>query len=368
LETADCWPALNPLNIETLYSFATRALRCLDPETAHRLAIRSLEAGIVPEAKPLPGNLRTVVWGRQFAQPLGVAAGFDKDAEVMAPLLRAGAGFVEIGAVTPQPQPGNPKPRVFRLPEDGAVINRYGFNSAGHSVAHERMAAFRRYSRLGNGVVGVNLGMNKDETDPPAAYRAGVEQFAAVADFLTINVSSPNTPGLRDQQQEGLLSAIVDAAREALDMASHRPSLLVKLSPDLSDDAVDALVSRLSEEGKVDGWIVSNTTIARPESLRSSAAAQAGGLSGQPLRDRSTELVARVYKASGGAPIIGAGGVDSGQAAYEKIRAGASLVQVYTSLIFNGPLHLRRIAQELSDCLTADGIPSVQAAVGSDHC
>lgn len=355
------------MTLETLSRFATRLLRCLDPESAHRLAIQSLAAGIVPDAGPPPGSLQTTVWGREFPHPLGIAAGFDKDAEAMAPLLRAGAGFVEIGAVTPRPQPGNPKPRVFRLPEDGAVINRYGFNSAGHAVVRERMAAFRRYSRMAGGVVGVNLGMNKDETDPPAAYRAGVEQFAAVADFLTINVSSPNTPGLRDQQQEGLLSKIVEAARDALNGLPANPALLVKLSPDLSDDAVDALVERLSEAGKVDGWIVSNTTVARPESLRSRAAAQAGGLSGQPLRVRSTELVARVYKASRGAPIIGAGGVDSGEAAYEKIRAGASLVQVYTSLIYNGPQHLCRIAEELSACLSADGIASVQAAVGSDH-
>ncbi len=331
------------------------------------MAVRALAAGLVPDAPPTANILATTVWGRKFPHPLGIAAGFDKDAEVMAPLLRAGAGFVEIGAVTPQAQPGNPKPRVFRLPEDGAVINRYGFNSAGHAVARTRMADFRRYSRLGIGVVGVNLGMNKDESDPPAAYRAGVEQFASVADFLTINVSSPNTPGLRDQQQESLLSAIVDAAREALDIMPVRPPLLVKLSPDLSDDAVDALVQRFTDDGKVDGWIVSNTTIARPESLQNAAAAQAGGLSGRPLRERSTALVGRVYRASGGAPIIGAGGVDSSLAAYEKIRAGAALVQVYTSLIFNGPLHLRRITEELSACLMADGISSVQSAVGIDH-
>lgn len=350
-----------------LYSLATRGLRLLDPETAHRLAIRSLQAGLIPACPPLPGNLTTTVWGRRFQSPIGLAAGFDKDAEAMAPLLRSGAGFVEIGAVTPRPQPGNPRPRVFRLPEDAAVINRYGFNSAGHAVARDRMQAFRRYSVMGGGVVGVNLGMNKDEKDPPAAYRAGVEQFAGVADFLTINVSSPNTPGLRDLQQEGLLAEIVAAAREALNGLAHQPPLLVKLSPDLSDAAVDTLVQRLASGGMVDGWIVSNTTIARPATLKSRFASEAGGLSGPPVRQRSTELVARVYRTSAGAPIIGAGGIDSGMAAYEKIRAGAALIQVYTALIYAGPMHLIRIAQELSECLSADGFASVHSAVGIDH-
>lgn len=349
------------------YRAATRALRCLDPETAHRLAIRSLKAGFLPAAAPMPANLKTEVWGKRFANPVGIAAGFDKDAEAMAALLQAGAGFVEIGAVTPRPQPGNPKPRVFRLPEDEAVINRYGFNSGGHQVAHKRMTAFRRYSRWSGGIVGVNLGMNKDETDPPEAYRLGVVRFAQTADFLTINVSSPNTPGLRDLQQESLLSEIVDAARSALDGFSRPPPLLVKLSPDLSNDAVDALVSDLAAGGKIDGWIVSNTTIARPATLKNSAANQAGGLSGKPVRDRSTELVGRVYEASGGAPIVGVGGVDSGMTAYEKIRAGAALVQVYTSLIYGGPLHLVRISHELSECLSRDGLTSVNAAIGINH-
>ncbi len=355
------------MTADLFYRMATRALRCFDPETAHRLAIRTLNTGLLPAADPMPPNLKTEVWGREFVNPLGIAAGFDKDAEAMAALFQAGAGFVEIGAVTPRPQPGNPKPRVFRLPEDEAVINRYGFNSGGHELAHERMTGFRRYSRWSGGIVGVNLGMNKDETDPPEAYRLGVVRFARTADFLTINVSSPNTPGLRDLQQESLLSEIVGAARSALDEFHCPPPLLVKLSPDLSNDAVDALVSDLTAGGKIDGWIVSNTTIARPATLRSTAATQAGGLSGKPVRERSTELVGRVYKASGGAPIVGVGGVDSGMAAYEKIRAGASLIQVYTSLIFGGPMHLVRIAHELSECLTRDGLTSVEAAVGINH-
>ncbi len=350
----------------TFSRLATRALRWLDPETAHRRAVQALAGGWIPAATPAPSELAIEVWGRRFPHPIGIAAGFDKDAEAMAPLLRAGAGFVEIGAVTPRPQPGNPRPRVFRLPEDEAVINRYGFNSVGHDVVRQRMEAFRRYSRMAGGVVGVNLGMNKDETDPPRAYRRGAEQFAATADFLTINVSSPNTPGLRDLQQETLLADIVHAVRAVLDAMPKPPPLLVKLSPDLTNEAVDKIVGDLTGGG-IDGWIVSNTTIGRPDSLRSPAAREAGGLSGKPLRARSTELVARVYRASGGAPIIGAGGVDSGIAAYEKICAGAALIQVYTALIYSGPLHLTQIVDELSECLAADGLPSIHVAVGIDH-
>lgn len=355
------------MNTGSIFRLATKGLHFIDPEAAHRLAIQALRAGIIPAQQPAPARLAAQVWGRRFDNPIGLAAGFDKDAEAMEPLLLAGAGFVEIGAVTPRPQPGNPRPRVFRLPEDGAVINRYGFNSAGHNAVVQRMYSFRRYSRLSGGIVGVNLGMNKDETDPASAYRMGVECFAPVADFLTINVSSPNTPGLRDLQQEELLMEIVDAARDALAPFSQAPALLVKLSPDLSDEAADSLVGQLTESGKVDGWIVSNTTIARPESLKSAAAREVGGLSGMPLRQRSTELVARVYHASGGAPIIGAGGVDSGKAAYEKIRAGASLIQVYTAMAYEGPGLFARIAEELSACLADDGFVSMNDAVGADH-
>jgi dihydroorotate dehydrogenase len=351
----------------SISAVAVRALRVLDPERAHRSAIRMLAAGLVPAAGSVPSSLRTFVWDRSFPHPVGLAAGFDKDGEAIGPLLRAGAGFVEIGAVTPLPQPGNARPRVFRLPEDEAVINRYGFNSAGHELVARRLADFRHYSRMAGGVVGVNLGMNKGEDDPAAAYAAGVRVFARSADFLTINISSPNTPGLRDLQTEEALLAIVQAARAELSALPSAPALLVKLSPDLSDEAVNLLVSRLATDRLVDGWIVSNTTIARAPTLKSVAAVEAGGLSGRPLRARATELVGRVYRASGGMPIIGVGGIDSGRTAYEKIRAGATLVQVYTSLIYHGPGLLQRIALELAECLSKDGFDSVSQAVGADY-
>ncbi|MGY9054694.1 MAG: quinone-dependent dihydroorotate dehydrogenase [Alphaproteobacteria bacterium] len=351
-----------------LSKLATRALRVLDPEDTHRLAIRLLKAGVLPEAPVSPDNLATTVWGRSFAHPLGIAAGFDKDGEAMAALLRGGAGFVEIGAVTPLPQPGNPRPRVFRLPQDQAVINRYGFNSAGHDVVRARLAEFRRFSRMADGIVGVNLGMNKDSKDPVAAYTEGVRAFAADADFLTINVSSPNTPGLRELLQEDLLFEIVSAAKAALSVAGSKAALLVKLSPDLNNDAVDGVVERLTKGHLVDGWIVANTTIARPSNLRSVASQEMGGLSGRPLKERTTAQIARVFKLCNGAPIIGAGGVASGADAYAKIRAGASLVQIYTSLVYNGPLHLLTIADELSRSLAKDGISSVGDATGLDHC
>jgi len=360
-------PSKVPLTIDILYQLAVRALRLTDPETAHDLAIRALQAGLLPPAPAPPASLATRVWGRQFEHPIGVAAGFDKDAEAMAPLLRSGAAFVEIGAVTPAPQPGNPKPRVFRLPEDQAVINRYGFNSAGHAAVAARMRAFRRYSRRGRGLVGVNLGMNKGEPDPATAYRDGVRAFAPLADFLTINVSSPNTPGLRDLQHEEFLIRIARAARAELGENPGRPALLIKLSPDLADDAVEGLVATITDLGLTDGWIVSNTTLARPASLKSAAAKEAGGLSGAPLRERATKLVRLVYRASDGAPIVGAGGVDSGAAAYEKIRAGAVLIQTYTALIYQGPLLLRRIAAELAEILEKDGFARVADAVGADH-
>jgi dihydroorotate dehydrogenase len=220
---------------------------------------------------------------------------------------------------------------------------------------------------MAGGIVGVNLGMNKGATSPPEQYRLGVRAFASSADFLTINVSSPNTPGLRDLQQEEELLQIVAAARDELGTGPEKPALLVKLSPDLDDASVETLVGQLTDGGRVDGWIVSNTTIARPDSLRSPAAKEGGGLSGAPLRQRSTELVSIVYRASGGGRVIGAGGVDSGEAAYEKIKAGASLVQVYTSLIYNGPLHLATIARGLAACLARDGVSQVSDAIGRDH-
>ena len=347
--------------------WAMRVMRLADPETAHRLAVKALALGLAPTLPPPPRILATQGFGRELTSPLGVAAGLDKGGEAIAPLLRMGASFIEIGAVTPKPQPGNPKPRLFRLTKDQAVINRFGFNSEGHAVVAERLRLFRRYSRLAGGVVGVNLGVNKDSTDPQGNYAAGVQAFAANADFVTVNVSSPNTAGLRDLQQEESLRAIVEAARDARDLANSRCSLMVKLAPDLSDAAAASLVEQLTKTGAVDGWIVSNTTIARPATLQSPGAREVGGLRGPPVFERSTDLVRLVWQASGGGFIVGAGGIDSGASAYAKIRAGASLLQLYTAMVYQGPQVIARVEAELADLLAAGGFASVQAAVAADH-
>jgi dihydroorotate dehydrogenase len=350
-----------------LNDWAMRAIRLTDPETAHRLAIRALMLGLAPTLPPPPRTLATQGFGRNLASPLGIAAGLDKGGEAIAPLLRMGASFIEIGAVTPIPQPGNPKPRLFRLAKDQAVINRFGFNSEGHDVVAERLRLFRRYSRQAGGVVGVNLGINKDSADPLGGYVAGVWAFAGDADFVTVNVSSPNTAGLRDLQQEESLLAIVEAARDARDQTNPKCQLMVKLAPDLSDAAAVSLVERLSATGAVDGWIVSNTTIARPPTLQSPEAREVGGLSGPPVFERSTELVRLVWQASGGGFIVGAGGIDNGATAYAKIRAGASLLQLYTAMVYQGPQVIARAEAELAELLLADGFPSVRAAIGADH-
>jgi dihydroorotate dehydrogenase len=355
------------LPMDCLNDWAMRAMRLAEPETAHRLALRALQLGLAPQLPPPPQVLRTQGFGRSLASPLGIAAGLDKGGEAIAPLLRMGVSFLEIGAVTPRPQPGNPKPRLFRLPKDRAVINRFGFNSEGHAVVAGRLADFRRYSRQANGIVGVNLGINKDSSDPQGDYVAGVRAFARNADFVTVNVSSPNTAGLRDLQQEESLCAIVEAARSERDRINPDCHLMVKLAPDLSDVAAESLVRQLASTGGVDGWIVSNTTIARPPSLDSPQAGEAGGLSGPPVFERSTELIRLVWRASGGATIVGVGGIENGASAYAKICAGASLMQLYTAMVFQGPQVIARIEAELADQLARNGFNSLQAAIGSDH-
>jgi dihydroorotate dehydrogenase len=336
-------------------------LRRIDPETAHRLAIRALRAGLVPRCR-LPDDpiLEQRLWGLHFANPVGLAAGFDKHAEVPDALLEQGFGFIEIGGVTPLPQPGNPRPRLFRLTEDEAVINRMGFNSEGLEVARNRLAA-----RARRGIVGVNLGKNKEQTDAAADYVAGALAFAPHADFLVINVSSPNTPGLRALQSRSALEDLVGQVRTAL--AKNAPPLLLKVAPDLTgDDRRD--IAEVALANRLDGLIVSNTTLARPASLRSPHRQEAGGLSGRPLFEPSTALLGEFYRLTGGKlPLVGAGGVASGRDAYRKIRAGASLVQLYSALVFHGPGLVAAIRRDLAAALRADGFESVTEAVGADQ-
>jgi dihydroorotate dehydrogenase len=345
------------------YDGAALFLRLIDAETAHRLAIRALRAGIVPRPRLTDDPiLRQHLWGLDFPNPIGLAAGFDKHAEVPDALLDLGFGFVEIGGVTPRPQPGNPRPRLFRLAEDEAVINRMGFNSEGLDVVRARLAARPR-----RGIVGVNLGKNKEQTDAAADYVAGAVAFAPLADFLVINVSSPNTPGLRALQSATALRDLIAQVRRALAQRRSTTVLLLKVAPDLTDDDRRDIAT-VALEDSLDGLVVSNTTLARPASLRSRYRSETGGLSGRPLFEPSTALLGEFYRLTGGRiPLIGVGGIASGQDAYRKVRAGASLVQLYSALVFQGPGLVAAIRRDLAAALRADGFHSLGEAVGADH-
>ncbi len=334
-----------------------RLLQLLPPETAHRAAIRGLPW--LP-ARPLPDlpRLRVEFAGLALRHPVGLAAGFDKNAEVHGALLRQGFAFVETGTVTPRPQPGNPPPRLFRLREDRALINRLGFNNEGMAAVAARLEGRSRVL----GVVGVNIGINKDAADPAAAYAQGLATFRGLADYVTLNVSSPNTPGLRALQKRDALARILDA----LQPLRGGPPLFLKVAPDLELED-EAGVAELCAAYAIDALIVANTTVARPSSLRSPLAGEAGGLSGRPLFPRATRLLARMFVRLGRrVPLIGVGGVASGADAYAKIRAGATAVQLYTAMIFQGPGVGRRIVAELDGHLARDGFASVAEAVGID--
>ena len=352
----------------TLYSTAVApALRLLDAETAHRAGVFAAAHGLLPRAKTADDAvLRTTLFGRSVPNPVGLAAGFDKHGEAVDGLLGIGFGLVEIGSVTPKPQPGNAKPRVFRLPEDRAVINRYGFNSVGHADAAELLRA-RPAAAPGAGLLGVNLGKNKTSDDAAADYVAGVRALGGFADYLVVNVSSPNTPGLRSLQAGRELAKIVSRTKQALSEAAPGVPLVVKIAPDLGP-ADKKQIARVVLRHGVDGMIVSNTTVSRPEPVASHPlGGEKGGLSGKPVREASTALIREMYELTGGrVPIVGCGGVSSGLDAYEKIRAGASLVQLYTGLIYQGPVLVPRIKTELAQLLARDGFESVEEAVGAD--
>ena len=317
----------------------------------------------------------------RFDNPIGLAAGFDKDARAYEALMRMGFGFVEIGSVTPLAQPGNAKPRAFRLREHGAVINRYGFNSLGHESARARLASRREGDGAGEGddaikrtrgVLGVNLGKNKVTPEERAAddYVLGVENIGEFGDYIVVNISSPNTPGLRNLQGRKHLSGLLRKVLDARDKnpATAKTPVLVKIAPDLTDAALKDIASVVKSE-KVDGVIVSNTTIARPDAIKAHAHGdEAGGLSGKPLMEPSTKVLHDLYKLTGGKiTLVGCGGVASGEDAYAKIRAGASLVQLYTAFAFEGPPLIPRIKRELEECLARDGFKSVQDAIGAAH-
>lgn len=334
-------------------------LRRLDPERAHRLSLTALRLGLAGrDATPDDPALRVRALGLTFRNPIGLSAGYDKDALAVRALRRLGFGFVETGTVTPRPQPGNPAPRVFRLEQDRAVINRYGLNNRGLAAYVARLGAVPR----GAVPVGANVGINKDGADPERDYPALVAAVAPHADYIAINVSSPNTPGLRDLQGEARLAAILAAVRAAVPV---RPPLLVKVAPDLSEGALEAIVETAVSHG-VDGLIVSNTTVARPPTLRGPHAAEAGGLSGPPLMAPSTALLARAHRlAAGRLTLIGCGGVSTGADVLAKLRAGASLVQLYTAFSYDGPALIPRLKRELLAALRAEGFPDATAAIGA---
>ncbi|HEY7579780.1 MAG TPA: quinone-dependent dihydroorotate dehydrogenase [Acetobacteraceae bacterium] len=335
-------------------------LRRLDPERAHQAALLALRWGFAGrDASADDPALAIEALGQRFVNPIGLAAGFDKNAVALAPLTRLGFGFVETGTVTPRPQPGNPRPRLFRLEEDGAVINRMGFNNAGLDAYLKRLSR-RPYGPV---VVGANVGINKDAADPERDYPALIAAVSPYADYVAINVSSPNTPGLRDLQGEARLRGILHAVAARV---AHHPPLLVKIAPDLGEAALQALVETCVALG-VQGLIVSNTTTARPAGLRSPHAREAGGLSGEPLFRLSTRVLAQAFLlAQGRLVLIGAGGVSAGAEALAKIRAGASLVQLYTGFAYAGPAVIPRLKRELAAELRGMGFDRLQDAVGSD--
>jgi len=344
----------------SLFDLGAGLLRQLPAETAHRATLKLAAAAgpLFPTPAPDDARLAVSAFGLNFPNPVGLAAGFDKNADVPDAMGKFGFGFVECGTVTPRPQAGNPLPRLFRLSEDGAVINRMGFNNEGSLEAAKNLG-----HRKGKGIVGINIGANKDSEDRIADYARGFAVLAPLADYVTVNVSSPNTPGLRGLQNREELTRLLDAMIQARAKGGYKP-ILLKIAPDLDAHALDEIAQVVRASG-IEGLIVSNTTIARPP-LKSAHAGETGGLSGRPLLAPSTLVLAQMHQRLGGAvTLIGVGGIASGEDAYAKIRAGASLVQLYTALAFHGPGLVGRIKRELLACLARDGFAKLTDAVGS---
>ncbi len=339
---------------------AARALLRLDPERAHALAISGLMLGLGGTARAHPDPALGVdALGLRFANPIGLAAGFDKNARAVRPLSRLGFGFVEAGTVTPRPQPGNPPPRLFRLDDDGALINRLGFNNQGIDALLARMS---RLKRMPGVPIGINLGINKQGAVPARDYPALVRAAGAYADYIVINLSSPNTPGLRDLQSARVIAELLTLSAAAND---HRRPILIKLAPDLAPDSLQDIVEAAIDGGAA-GLIVSNTTIARPQWLRCAHASEAGGLSGRPLRARSTAMLAAVARLSRGRlAMVGCGGIEQAAHVLDKVRAGADLVQIYTGFVLHGPTLLPRLLADLSSLLRDHGISRLADAKGT---
>lgn len=341
-----------------LTDLGAAALRLLDPETAHRLAIQALKIAPLPAPRADDPVLATTLAGLPLSNPVGLAAGLDKNGEALRGLSRLGFGFVECGSVTPRPQPGNPRPRLFRLSEDRAIINRMGFNNAGLEAFAARLTR-----RPAGAVIGANLGANKDTEDRAADYVAGLTRLRGLADYVAVNVSSPNTPGLRDLQGRAALDDLLGRLAEA--RAGDATPVFLKIAPDLTAAEIQLIVEAALDHG-IDALIVSNTTLDRPETLASPQRGEAGGLSGAPLKARATAaLRAAAEAAAGHLPLIAVGGVESGADAYDRIRAGACAVQIYSALVYEGPGLVGRIKRDLAARLRADGFSTVGEAVGT---
>lgn len=338
----------------------TALLRQLDPERAHGLSIAALRAGLVP----LPGHissprLKVNLAGLELPNPLGLAAGFDKNAQALAPLSRAGFGFVEVGAATPRPQPGNPKPRLFRLSEDQAVINRFGFNNDGADTIAERLA-----KRPQDCVIGLNLGANKDSQDRSGDFAQVLSRCGAHLDFATVNVSSPNTEKLRDLQGRAALSALLERVQEANAALTRPLPIFLKIAPDLNPDEITD-IARAAEDAQIAAIIATNTTLSR-DGLKSANHDQAGGLSGAPLFEKSTRVLAQLSEQTA-IPLVGVGGISSAEDAYAKIRAGATALQIYSGLVYGSFALIAQIQEGLEALLARDGHTNVSQAVGTDR-
>ncbi len=352
--------------MDALFKLGKPLLHKLDPEDAHTLTIKGLKPNLLPACRNVKSpRLEQTVCGLAFKNPVGLAAGFDKNAEVISPILGFGFGFTEVGTVTPKPQEGNPRPRVFRDPSHEAVINRMGFPNGGLDIFKKNVENFRAKYPGTSGILGLNIGMNKDQEKPEEDYKLLVRELADLADYLTVNISSPNTPGLRNLQSKENLVPLLKEILEERSKASKQPPLFVKLAPDLEDPQIAEISQSVLEAG-IDGLILTNTTLDRHDFLPENFRSEMGGLSGKPLTQKSTEIIGKFYKQTEGKlPIIGVGGVSSAQDAYDKIKAGASLTQLYSALIYQGPGLVNHINDGLLDLLDKDGYNHISEAIGN---
>ena len=347
-----------------MFSFLRPFIFNLDPEKAHNLAIKSLKYNFLPESLFSVENdevLKTKLFGKEIQNPIGLAAGFDKSAEVYNQIFKLGFGFVEVGTVTPKQQYGNKKPRIFRLQKDGALINRLGFNNDGSEIIKTRIE-----NNVPNGLLGINIGPNKDTSDMVNDFLECAKTFFPLGDYLTINISSPNTEGLRDFHKEEYLKELLGKINDVREKSNFKKSFLLKISPDLDDSSINNIVS-LSLQNNIDGLILTNTTDGNRQNLLDEKRNEKGGLSGKPLRDLSTNFIKKFYQELGGKiPIIGVGGIDSGKSAFDKISAGASAVQLYTGMIYKGPTIVKDIKKELIKIIIDKGFKNIKEAVGTN--